>query len=130
MICGQTDHSPLVLAYLGDSYFETIAREYLISGTDVRPAELNQLAKEIVTASSQASIAEKMLPLLTEEEKNIYKAGRNAKSPHRSRTASAIAYRMATGLECLFGYFWLNGMQERAKELFLSCVASKEEEAK
>jgi ribonuclease-3 family protein len=114
--------SPLVLAYLGDAFFETLAREYLIGDGNCKPAELNDRSKALVTAASQSGMVEKILPELTEEELAIYKQGRNAKSAHRSRSASAIEYRRATGLECLYGFFWINGQQERARALFVHCV--------
>lgn len=116
------DYSPLVLAYLGDSYFETLAREYLVGDGNCKPSELNDRAREIVTAHSQSAMVEHILPLLRDEELAIYKSGRNSKSAHRSRSASAVEYRRATGLECLYGYFWLTAQHDRARELFLRCV--------
>ncbi|MBR4053406.1 MAG: ribonuclease III [Clostridia bacterium] len=116
------DYSPLVLAYLGDSFFETLAREYLVGDGNCKPSELNDRAREIVTAHSQSAMVERLLPILTEDELAIYKSGRNSKSAHRSKSASALEYRRATGLECLYGYFWLTAQHVRARELFLRCV--------
>ncbi len=112
------DYSPLVLAYLGDSFFETLARAYLIGNGDCKTSDLNQASKKIVTAAGQSRIVESILPLLNEEETAIFKSGRNAKSAHHSKSASILDYRRATGLECLYGYFWISGQTERAKELF------------
>ncbi len=117
------DYNPLTLAYMGDSYFETLAREYLIGDGNVKVSSLNDASKSIVTAASQSNFVERLLPLLSEEELAIYKSGRNAKSAHRSKSASAVDYRRATGLECLYGYFWFSGNHTRAKELFLQCVS-------
>ena len=116
------DYSPLVLAYLGDSFFETLAREYLVGDGNCTPSELNDRAREIVTAHSQSAMVERLLPILTEDELAIYKSGRNSKSAHRSKSASALEYRRATGLECLYGSFWLTAQHARARELFLRCV--------
>ncbi|MBQ9794440.1 MAG: ribonuclease III [Clostridia bacterium] len=116
------DYSPLVLAYLGDSFFETLAREYLVGDGNCKPSELNDRAREIVTAHSQSAMVDRLLPILTEDELAIYKSGRNSKSAHRSKSASALEYRRATGLECLYGYFWLTAQHARARELFLRCV--------
>lgn len=116
------DYSPLVLAYLGDSFFETLAREYLVGDGNCKPSELNDRARVIVTAHSQSAMVERLLPILTEDELAIYKSGRNSKSAHRSKSASALEYRRATGLECLYGYFWLTAQHARARELFLRCV--------
>ena len=122
MILNHSDYNPLMLAYLGDAYFEVLAREYLIADGNVKLPLVNQLSKQIVTASAQAAFSDRLVPLLNEQELVVFKAGRNAKSPHRTKSASAIEYRIATGVECLFGYFYLNGLQERAKTIFLQCV--------
>ena len=121
----RSDYNPLTLAYMGDAYFETLAREFLIGDGNVKVSSLNDASKEIVTAASQSDFVERILPLLSEDELTVYKSGRNAKSAHRSKSASALDYRRATGLECLYGYFWLSGQQERAKALFLQCVSNE-----
>ncbi len=115
--------NPLLLAYMGDAYFETLAREYLIGDGNCKAADLNACSHQIVTAASQSAMLERLLPYMTEKEVSIYKRGRNAKSAHRAKSASVTAYRRATGLECLYGYFWLSGQHERAKELFLLGVS-------
>lgn len=112
------NYSPLVLAYMGDSYLELLTRAHLIGDGDCNPATLNKLAKDFVTASKQSEAVEKLLPLLNEEELILYKQGRNAKSNHSPKSASAVDYRRATGLECLFGYLYFTGKTERAEELF------------
>ena len=122
MTSSKKQYNPLVLAYLGDAFFETLAREYLIGDGNCKPAELNDRSKALVTAASQSGMVDKLLSELTEEELTAYKQGRNAKSAHRSRSASAIEYRRATGLECLYGFLWINGQQERARDLFALCV--------
>ena len=122
MIANKKQYSPLVLAYLGDAFFETLAREYLIGDGNCKPSELNDRSKALVTAASQSGMVDKLLTELTEDELTAYKQGRNAKSAHRSRSASAIEYRRATGLECLFGYLWINEQQDRARALFARCV--------
>ena len=120
------DYSPLVLAYLGDSFFETLARAYLIGNGDCKTSDLNNASKNLVTAVGQSRIVDRMLPLLSEEELTIFKSGRNAKSAHHSKSASIAEYRRATGLECLYGYFWVTGQTERARELFECCAKEKE----
>ena len=113
------NYSPLVLAYLGDSFYETLAREYVISDGDCIVSRLNESIKKIITAVSQSKIVGLILPHLDETETWFYKTGRNARNTHHSRSADAVEYRRATGLECLFGYYYLSGRIERARELFL-----------
>lgn len=115
----------MVLAYLGDSYYETLAREYIIGDGDCVVSKLNVSIKEIITAVSQSRILGIIQPILTETEMYFYKSGRNARNTHHSKSADAVDYRRATGLESLFGYLYLSGKHERARELFLYGVASQ-----
>ncbi len=108
----------LELAYMGDAVIELLARRKLIGDGGKKTAELNVTIKKYVTAKSQSAAFERVLPFLTERETEILKYGRNAKGVHIPRSASALDYRRATGLECLFGYLFLSNMTERAEELF------------
>jgi len=112
------NYSPLVLAYLGDSYYETLAREYIIFDGNCIVSKLNEQIKELITAVSQSKIVDIILPHLDETEIWFYKTGRNARNTHHAKSADAVEYRRATGLECLFGYLYLAEKHERARELF------------
>ncbi|MBQ3229916.1 MAG: ribonuclease III [Clostridia bacterium] len=112
------NYSPLVLAYLGDSFYETLAREYVISDGDCIVSKTNERIKDIITAVSQSKIVSILLPELDSTETWFYKSGRNARNTHHSKSAEAVEYRRATGLEALYGYLYLAGKQDRAKELF------------
>ncbi len=118
--------SALELAYMGDAVIELLARRRLIGDGGSRICDLNDRAKQYVTAVSQSMAVERVLPHLTEKEEQIFRYGRNAKGVHIPRSASAIDYRRATGLECLFGYLYLTGDTDRAKALF--CLAYGEED--
>ena len=120
------NYSPLVLAYLGDSFYETLAREYVISNGDCLVSKLNVRIKSIITAVSQSKIITIILTELNETENWFFKSGRNAKNTHHSKSAEAVEYRRATGLECLFGYLYLSGQHERARELFLYAMEQLE----
>lgn len=108
----------LIQAYMGDAVIELLARRRIIGDGDKKVSELNVEAKNYVTAVSQSLAVEKLLPNLSEEEERIFKYGRNAKGVHVPKSASAIDYRRATGLECLFGHLYLEGKMDRAEELF------------
>lgn len=116
------NYSPLVLAYMGDSYYETLAREYVISDGDCLVSKLNERIKSIITAVSQSKIIGIMMPILDETEIWFFKSGRNSRNTHHSRSAEAVEYRRATGLETLFGYLYISGRHERARELFLYAI--------
>ncbi len=66
--------SPLVLAYLGDTVYETYIREYLIrQNTQRKVNDLHKLAIKYVKAKAQATIIHEIEIELTEEESKIYK---------------------------------------------------------
>ena len=116
-IINLNEYSPLVLAYLGDGVIELAAREKLVKSGNIPPEQLHTKTLLFVTASKQSQALENILPRLTETETEIYKRGRNAKS-RVPKSASAIDYRRATGMECLFGYLYLLNDKNRINELF------------
>ena len=69
-------------------------------------------------AESQAEKARRILPLLTEEERAVFKRGRNAQVHTVPNHASRAQYGEATALEALLGWLWLKGRRDRANELF------------
>ncbi|WP_339089111.1 ribonuclease III domain-containing protein [Clostridioides difficile] len=106
--------SPLVLAYLGDTVYETYIREYLIrQNTQRKVNDLHKLAIKYVKAKAQATIIYEIEIELTEEESQIYKRGRNQKSNTSPKNADIIDYKHATGFEALVGYLYLNNEIER-----------------
>ena len=112
------NYGSLTLAYIGDAYYELLARERIVGIGNCRVSDLNDEIKKYVTAVSQSRIVETLLPLLDENELYFYKYGRNAHNTHRSKSAHALEYRRATGLECVFGFLYLSGAHSRARELF------------
>lgn len=106
--------SPLVLAYLGDTVYETYIREHLIrQNTQKKVNDLHKLAIKYVKAKAQATIIHEIETELTEEESKIYKRGRNQKSNTSPKNADIIDYKHATGFEALVGYLYLNNEIER-----------------
>lgn len=76
----------------------------------------------IVNAPAQAEAAERLLPLLDEDEMYVYKRGRNAKVNSVPHKADIAQYHAATGLEALFGWLYLQGKTQRINELYAVCV--------
>ena len=62
-------------------------------------------------------MAESLKEHLTEEELDIYKRGRNAKTASHAKNAGIGQYHKATGFEALIGYLYLKGEEERILEL-------------
>ena len=81
---------------------------------------LHRATVELVRAPAQAAAAEKILPLLTEEEQAVFRRGRNANVHSIPQNASRAQYQQATALESLIGWLYLRGERSRIEELF--CV--------
>lgn len=112
--------NPVVLAFVGDAVYTLCVRQRLALGFGYKTGELNKRASQIVSAHGQSSAAERILPLLREDEEEIYRRGRNAKKPTKSKHATSAEYSRSTGLEALLGYLYLTGQTERLTELFFS----------
>ena len=110
-------YSPLTLAYIGDGIYDLIIRSLVVAKGNTRASELHKRTSQIVKAKTQADMAEILLPMLTEEEADIYRRGRNAKSPTMAKNATMSDYRKATGFEALMGYLYLTGQTDRMLEL-------------
>jgi ribonuclease-3 family protein len=105
--------SPVVLAFVGDAVYSLFVRERLTFFSDCKTGELNNLAVKEVNASAQAEFYKEIEPLLNEEEKAVFRRGRNAKKSTKSKSASVTEYNTSTGLEALLGYLYLTGNKER-----------------
>ncbi len=106
--------SPLVLAYLGDTVYESYIREYLITkNINKKVNDLHKTAIKYVKAKAQATIIHELENELTEEETRIYKRGRNQKSHTKAKNADIVDYKCATGFESLIGYLYLSKDIER-----------------
>ena len=115
-------YSPLTLAFIGDGVYELLVRERLACAGNCPNKRLHALAVEQVCCEAQAAAAQKIEPLLTEEEADILRRGRNAHPGHIPKHADPAAYHRATGLETLFGHLYLQGQIDRIRELFAAGV--------
>lgn len=111
--------STAALAFVGDAVFGLMTREYLCRRSKLPVGKLHRQSVDMVRCEGQARAAERLLPILTEEEKGYYTRGRNTNGSNVPRNAPVADYRAATGLETLFGYLHLSGNRERLRELFL-----------
>ena len=109
----------LTLAFLGDVVYEIMVRKQLIEENYNLPAsKLHILAVEKVKASSQAKVYDYIEFDLTDKEREIMKRGRNSNSTHCPKHSSLIEYKKATGVEALFGFWYLNNEHEKIEQYF------------
>ncbi|MCM1257739.1 MAG: ribonuclease III [Roseburia sp.] len=110
-------YSPLTFAYIGDGIYDLIIRSIVVGRGNTRVNEFHHRTSHIVKAHTQAEMIEKLMPHLSETEKDIYRRGRNAKSFTMAKNATVSDYRKATGFEALMGYLYLTDEFERIVEL-------------
>lgn len=110
--------SSLGLAHLGDGVFELMVRSWLCLHGKATNKGLHRATVRYVAAPAQAAAAERLLPLLSGEEADVFRRGRNT-SPHSvPKAASRSDYQTATAVEALFGWLYLQGRTQRLNELF------------
>ena len=110
--------SSLGLAHLGDGVFELMVRSWLVLRGKATSRGIHKATVRFVAAPAQAAMGKKLEGVLTEEEADVFRRGRNT-SPHTvPKAASREEYQTATALEALFGYLYLQGRTDRLNELF------------
>jgi ribonuclease III family protein len=110
--------NPLVMAFIGDAVFELIVRTYLVNcNTELSAHKLHVKAISYVKASAQSNFMKRVEGMLSEEELNIFKRGRNTKSATVPKNADVQEYRIATGFEALIGYLYLTKQEDRLMEI-------------
>ena len=90
-------------AYLGDAVWELFIREQTILLTQ-NSKELHKITTEKVKASFQAELLKNLEDILTEEEQEIARRGRNLSVPI-ARRSNQSEYRQATAFETLIGWW-------------------------
>lgn len=109
----------LSLAYLGDSVYEVKIRELLINSKIYKVNDIQTVATSFVSAKNQCKYINYFIDnnLLSEEELDYVKRGRNAKVYSHPKNTDIVTYKWATGFESLFGYLYLSKNEKRIEEL-------------
>ena len=118
--------SNLGLAHMGDGVWELLCRSYLCAQGEKTVGQLHRDTIAMVKAPAQAAYAEKLLPLLTEQELAYYRRGKNAHVHAAPKGATQAQYAKATGLEALFGALYLGGKTGRINELFRAVMEGED----
>lgn len=112
------EYNPLVLAYIGDSLYDIYVRSRLVAENGNMPVHrLHVEAVKFVKAHGQSEAVGHIEKYLTDEEKAVYKRGRNTKSYTVPKNADVGDYRRATGFEALLGWLYIRKDETRLKEL-------------
>ncbi len=108
------------LAFLGDAVYEQLVREKLLIAANMPVHTLHDRTVERVRAEYQSRAALLISDILTEEESDVMRRGRNASGglKHVPKSSDRAEYGRATGFESLFGWLRLRGDSERINYLF------------
>ena len=102
--------SPLALAFVGDAVLELLVRARLVGTTRLQPNRLHTVATHYVSAHAQNLELDIIEPML--------RRGKNASKATVAKHATVQEYRASTGFECLLGWLYLQGRNDRIEELF------------
>lgn len=108
----------LSIAHVGDAVFELMVRSMLAASVKENVHNQHSKTVKLVSAPAQAAAAERIIPVLTEEERQVFHRGRNTKVNSIPHASTVKEYHEATALEMLFGYLYLSGRLNRLEELF------------
>ncbi len=114
--------SNLGLAHIGDGVFELLTRSWLCGHDRLTVGRMHSDTVNLVKATAQAKFADKMLPLLSDEEKALYRRGKNSHVHAVPKSCTPAEYAKATGVEAMFGGLYLLGRTERINEIFVTVM--------
>lgn len=117
--------SSIGLAHMGDAVYELLVRTWLCAHGKATGKGLHRATVALVCAPKQAELAQRILPLLTEEEQAVFRRGRNANVHSIPAHASRAQYQQATALEALLGWLHLSGRHDRVEQLFAVMMEGK-----
>ncbi len=120
-------YSPITLAFVGDAVYELLVRQYIAQHMNAPANKLHLKAVERVCCTFQSQAFARIEPMLTQEEADIFRRGRNSSTQRVPKHAKPVEYRRATGVEALFGYLYLKGENARIEQLFSRMMDDGEE---
>lgn len=115
----------LVLAYLGDSVFTLMVRQYLVKNCNFKPRELNKIANTIVCAKTQAELMNQLKDSLAQDELDIVMRARNSHINSKAKHSTLQEYSLATQFEALIGYWYLNKNYDKLNKMFDDLVKER-----
>lgn len=117
--------NPLVLAFIGDTFFSFYVKTKKLNFRTGKVKSLNQQSANLVNAHSQREMLFKIEDILTEEENDIVHRARNANIHSKAKNFSIEEYRHATAFEALVGYLYLTNNLKRLSEIINKSMGEK-----
>lgn len=112
-------YNGLALAYIGDAVYEIAVRRHMMKLGLTKVDQMHKHAIKYTSGESQARIIRyfKESNILTEDELDYYKRGRNSTISKVRKNIKRSDYLDGTGFEALIGFLYLNGNDERVDYL-------------
>lgn len=119
---------PLTLAYVGDSVYELFVRSRLLERGQVKVRDLHKGTIGYVRASAQARTLAEIFTILTPQEQDVVRRGRNAKGHAAPKGSDPAEYAASTAFEALLGFLYLKGDELRLGEVLAAAAHRVERE--
>lgn len=105
--------SPLALAFMGDAIHTAFVREKVLSEGINKMNNYHNIAKKFCNAQKQKETLDKIADVLADDEKDVVRRARNARSKHTAKNFDEETYKKATAFEALIGWLYLKKHTER-----------------
>jgi len=115
--------NPQSLAFVGDAVYTLFVRSYFCEHDKVKSRVLHKRVIDYVKAPAQSAALDKLMDVLSEQEKDIVRRARNTKVNSMAKHAKMIEYKKSTGFEALLGYLYLTGKNDRLNQILVMSVA-------
>ena len=108
--------SILSLSFIGDAVHTLFVRDRVLKSSNLLAGDYHTKCIKFCNAGGQAKAFDELLSLFTEEEQEVARRARNAKS-HKAKNSSIENYKKATAFEAIIGYLYLLNNKERLNEI-------------
>jgi ribonuclease-3 family protein len=112
----------LVLAFIGDAVHTLFVRESVMRDKELTIKHYNKYCSTFCSAKTQSLVLDNIYDTLTEEEKDIVRRARNAKTNNVAKNSTIEEYKKATSFEALVGFLHLENKQERLNQILKSSL--------
>lgn len=109
--------NPIVLAFIGDGVHTLYVRDRVVKNSNLLVNRCHINSAKFCNAKSQATKLDLIMNNLTEEEHDIVRRARNAKTHNIAKNSDIETYKKATAFEALVGYIYLKGDYDRLKQI-------------
>lgn len=110
-------YGSLQLAFIGDAHYNLVVKRDIID-KKVKMNDLQKLAAKYCSAKFQAKAVLYLIEkeYFSAEELTIFKRARNQKSHKAPKNTDVVTYKISTGFEAVWGYWFLTSNTQKIEE--------------